>query len=54
MKDTKQNKTNQSRHHTLDRESAKCFLIAHHQQLAHLNSSLKLLRLVTCGLQALE
>lgn len=50
----KLNKTNQSGHHTLDRESTKCFLIAHHQQLAHLNSSLELLRLVTCGLQALQ
>lgn len=50
---TKQNKTNQSGHHTLDRESTKCFLIAHYQQLAHLDGGLELLRLVTRGLQAL-
>lgn len=49
----KQN-THQSRHHTLDRESTKCFFIAHHQQLAHLNGSLELLRFITCGLQALQ
>lgn len=51
---TKQIKTHQSWHHTFDRESTKCLLIAHHQQLAHLNSSLELLRLVACGLQALQ
>lgn len=51
---SKQNKTNQSRNHTLDGESTECFLVAHHQQLAHLNRSLELLRLVACGLQALQ
>ena len=49
-----QSKTHQSGHDTFDGESAKCFFIAHHQQLAHLNGSLELLRLITCGLQALQ
>lgn len=47
-------KAHQSGHNTLNRESAKCLLVAHHQQLAHLNSSLELLRFVACGLQALQ
>lgn len=50
----KTDKTHQSGHNALDRKSTKSLLIAHHQQLAHLNSSLELLRLVTCGLQALQ
>lgn len=50
----KENGTYQSRHHILDRESTKCFLIPHHQQLAHLDCSLELLRLVPCGLEALQ
>ena len=48
------NETYQGGHHTLNRESTKCLFITHHQQLAHLNSSLELLRLITCGLQALQ
>lgn len=54
MEVAKQNKTYQGGHHTLNRKSTKCLLIAHHQQLAHLNCSLELLRLIACGLQALQ
>ena len=50
----KVNKAYQSRHHILNRKSTKCFLITHHQQLAHLNCSLELLILVACGLKALQ
>lgn len=50
----KLSKAYQSRHNILDRKSTKCFFIAHHQQLAHLNCSLELLRLITCSLKALQ
>ncbi|KAF3848045.1 hypothetical protein F7725_021073 [Dissostichus mawsoni] len=46
--------TDQSGHHTLDGESTECFLVAHHQQLAHLDGSLELLGLVACGLKTLQ
>lgn len=46
--------TDQSGHHALHWEPPQRLLIAHDQQLAHLDGGLKLLRLIAGGLQALE
>lgn len=46
--------TDQGRHHRLDREAPQRLLVAHHQQLAHLDGGLELLRLVAGSLQALQ